>query len=139
MKPKSYQSQMKQNNSTEFVGLPFKNIYNKKDPPEPLDPKSSIFRISQFFYSKSTFFKVSRIDQTDLEHLSARVFYPMRMARILKTNVCKCEQKLTLAWGTPFNRAQVSNWKKHPQNKYYDIIPNHVYIYMCVYLLVFVF
>ena len=34
---------MKQNNSTEFSGLSSNNIYNKSEPPNPLDPKSLIF------------------------------------------------------------------------------------------------
>ena len=32
----------KQSNYTEFFGYSFKNIYNRNDLPDPLDPKSSI-------------------------------------------------------------------------------------------------
>ena len=43
MNPKSYSSKIKQNNSTEVLGCSFNNLYNKNAPPDPLDPKSTIF------------------------------------------------------------------------------------------------
>ena len=43
MKSKSYESEMKQNNSTELFGYSFNNIYNKNGPPDPLDPKPAFF------------------------------------------------------------------------------------------------
>ena len=44
MKPKSYQTWMKRNNSTELRGYSFNNIYGNNgspDPLDPLDPKSA--------------------------------------------------------------------------------------------------
>ena len=35
---------MKQNNYSEFLGESLNDIYNENDPPDPLDPKSAIFR-----------------------------------------------------------------------------------------------
>ena len=43
MNPKSYQSRVKQNNSTEFLGYAFHNIYNANGPQTPPDPKSDFF------------------------------------------------------------------------------------------------
>ena len=36
-------SKTKQNNSTEFLGYSFDDIYNKNGPPDPLDPRSGFF------------------------------------------------------------------------------------------------
>ena len=44
VKPKSDYTKMKQNNITELLGYSFHNIYNNADPPDPLDPKSTIFQ-----------------------------------------------------------------------------------------------
>ena len=43
MNSESYQSKMKQNNSIELLSYSFNNIYNKNDPPDPLDPKPGFF------------------------------------------------------------------------------------------------
>ncbi len=45
MKSQIANPKMKQNNSTEFSGHSFNNVYNKTDPPPqaPQDPKSAIF------------------------------------------------------------------------------------------------
>ena len=48
MKSESYKSQMKQNNSTEFVCYSFHNIYNKHGPQTHIDPKSDSFKVSEF-------------------------------------------------------------------------------------------
>ena len=104
MKPKSQQSKMKQNNSTELLGYSFHKIYNRNDPTQtPQTPNLDFFPDFPDFPQEVWFFKENlyrkflgtRMNPLNIQLVhqrSRRIFYSGLVAMIRKKKQISCRK-----------------------------------------------